>query len=270
MGQQTRRLGIQVRARTFAVMCACIFVVIGLAAYFGVKAAVEPSVAAPSGLAVQVDDGVVHAAWNPVDGSDQYLLIREDGSVAYSGAQTTGTDVSATAGAERYQVIAVDDGHESDPSSESTVKVDDTWGYLSEFAAQFPQVIAPTPSKEGWQGGTCMPIVRADRAELGAGVTGSGRPMGKARIACNPSDRITVHFIWMVSKDAVNSSFEYLSNQSGVESVRWKCGTGYFDSDHSQLYLRVEFREDLFIGIGITDAREAELLDLANSLPIEE
>lgn len=229
----------------------------------------EPDISAPDGLVLTPAAGAIDAQWNSVDGAEKYMLIRKDGTVAYVGAESTAKDSTPLAGKQSYRVIAIGEGgRESAASAAANVQVDDTWGDLFPFVKQFPKLLPQVPSAEGWSSVGCIPMVRPDAAELGQGDSGSGRVIGQARIGCSSSDITSLQVSWMISKEAADIFFGSVSAKPGRKAVRWQFGTGYFDALNSDLYLRLDEHDTVFIGLGVKGATQAQLLELANSLPL--
>lgn len=237
-----------------------------LIAYFSARALT--SVSAPDKLAADASAGAVTLTWNAVDGADSYTLVRDGGTVIYSGPDRTFVDIAADAGTRRYTVSATDGTRESPMSAEVEAKVMSGWGDIAPFVAQFPDLLPSNPEQVGWQDVRCQWMIRPDQSELGSGPTGSGQVIGKARMACSSPSTISFQIGWMASKDATNTYFARLSKDADRSAISWRHGSGYVDERYSEIYLRLDDHPDVFIGLADDGASRDELLKLADSIPI--
>ncbi|ALG83771.1 hypothetical protein ACH46_03660 [Gordonia phthalatica] len=254
--------------KTIAII-AVVAVLVLLASLFAVRSMVGSSTPdAPSGLSVSYEDGKVKAVWNTVSGADEYVLVRDDSTVAYSGSESKAEDLTATAGEHTYRVRAANSGRWSAESAETKVAVLTGWGQLTQFVTQFPDLLPKTPDAEGWQGITCRSMVRALLIERGPSDHGSGDPLVRARMHCFTSD-ISLQPMWMTSKNAVDQLMSEVSKDDSPESISWRYGTGYVVESARTIYLRFSDRDDLVINLSLKAGGKKELLDLANSMPLE-
>ncbi|GAA2371831.1 MULTISPECIES: hypothetical protein [Gordonia] len=261
------------RARTPArpvLIIAAVAVLVLLASLFAVRAMLGGSAPdSPGGLSLSADGGEVKAVWNGVSGADEYLLIRDDGVVVYSGPDTTAVDRTAGTGDHRYRLRAADSGRWSADGAESKVTVVSGWGELGPLAAQFPRLLPQTPEATGWQDLTCRSMVRAMPAERGPSNTGSGRALVKSRMHCFNSEMV-IQPAWMTSKDATDQVFTDISKNASPESIGWRHGTGYVVESEHAAYLRLADRDDVVFTVLLDRGGRRELLDVANRLPIDE
>ncbi|EGD53608.1 hypothetical protein [Gordonia neofelifaecis] len=256
-------------AKTLMVVAA-VAVLVLVASLFAVRAIIGGSSPdAPGGLSLSADGGEVKAVWNGVSGADEYLLIRDDGTVVYSGPDTTAVDQTAGTGDHRYRLRAADSGRWSADSAESKVTVVSGWGTLAPMAAQFPKLLPQTPDAKGWQDITCRSMVRAMRIERGPSDTGSGAALIKDRMHCfNP--KLVIQPAWMTSKDATDQLFTDISKNASPESVSWRYGTGYVVESEHAAYLRLADRDDVVFTVLLDAGGRKELLDVANQIPLDE
>ncbi|MBM7367534.1 hypothetical protein [Gordonia hydrophobica] len=255
-------------AKTLAIIAA-IAVLVLIASLFVVRAVTGSAAPdTPTGLSLSYDKGTVKAAWNRVSGADEYVLIRDDGVVVYSGGDSTAEDPTAPTGEHRYRVRASDSGRWSGESPETTVTVTSGWGQSAPFMAEFPQLLPQTPQASGWEGLTCRSMVRALKAERGPSDAGAGEPMVKLRMHCFNSE-IVVQPGWMTSKNAVDRVLSDLTKTAKAESISWRYGTGYVVEDEHTAYLRFSDRDDLMFVVTVDKADEKGILDVVNAMPLD-
>lgn len=247
------------------VVAALVFV----ASLFAVRAMVGGSTPdAPTGLSVSFENGKVKAAWNRVDGGDEYVLIRDEGTVAYSGSDSTAEDGTAPTGQHTYRVLAANDGRWSSESAETKVTVGSAWGRVAPFMAEYPQLLPQTPEETGWEGLSCRTLVRALKLERGSSDTGSGTPLAKARVHCFNS-KVIIQPGWMTSKNAVDQVLADLTKSQPTESIGWRYGTGYFSAVEHAAYLRLSDKPDEMFVVTVDGADKQGVLDVVNAMPLD-
>ncbi|MCF8609683.1 hypothetical protein L5G28_05825 [Gordonia sp. HY285] len=254
--------------RTWWIIAAAVVVLV--ACLFGVRFAVGGSgaVDTPSGLTTSVDEAGVKAAWTGVSGADRYQLVRDDSVVVYDGAATTYVDDQAATGKHRYTVRAVSDDVVSASSTASETTVGSSWGAYTTFVRQFPELLPQTPDLSGWKSIECYWMLSGFKGETGAAVDGSGNALSRARIACDGPD-VAVSVAWLDSKSATDAIFVNASKRPGIEAVKWRFGTGYFDGAEHVMHLRPDNHENVWIGIGANGATKDQLLEFANGIPLD-
>lgn len=254
--------------KTLAVIAAGAVLVL-IAALFVVRATTgSSSPDAPAGLSLTADDGKVKAVWNTVSGADEYILIRDGGTVVYRGEDTNAVDLTAATGEHSYRLRAENNGRWSAESADTKVTVVSGWGQDAPLIAQVPQVLPQTPAVTGWRDINCRSMVRALKIERGSSDAGNGDPLVKARLHCFNKDLI-VQPAWMTSKNATDQFFADVSKSAPVEPVTWRHGTGYVIEEDQVIYLRFAERDDLVFVVKLDKADKAALVDLANSMPFE-
>lgn len=257
------------RSRKVVLGVAAVAVVVFLLCLFAIRFTVGGSgaVNTPSGLTTSADNGAVKIAWTGVAGADGYQVRRGDAVVVYEGDATTFVDDEAPNGRHRYTVRAVSDGVESASSAASEVTVGSSWGTYTPYVRQFPDLLPQAPDVTGWKDLDCVWTLYGFKDEMGRAAEGSGKPLSRARVACN-SPELALAIGWMNSKEAADTIFGRASRLPGIEAVKWRHGTGYYDGDGHQLNLRPD-RGDVWIGIGADGATKEQLLELANAMPLE-
>ncbi|MCF8568896.1 hypothetical protein L5G32_01275 [Gordonia sp. HY002] len=245
-------------------------VVVFLVCLFAVRFTVGGSgaVDAPSGLTTSADAKGVKIAWTGVSGADGYQVLRDDAVVVYDGDSTTYVDDEAQAGKHRYTVRAVSGGVVSASSSASEVTAGSSWGVYAPFVKQFPDLLPQAPDLTGWKSIECGWTLYGFSDEIGRADDGSGDVLSRARIACD-SDELVLSVAWLDSTQATDTVFAAASRRPGIEAVKWRFGTGYYDGAKHVVHLRPENHADTWIGIGAPDATKDQLLELANSMPLE-
>ncbi|WOC12897.1 fibronectin type III domain-containing protein [Gordonia sp. MP11Mi] len=256
------------RRRTWWIVAASAVVIL-LACLFGVRFAIGGvgAVDSPSGLTTSVDGEGVKAAWTGVSGADGYQLVRDDSVVVYDGDATTYVDSQASTGKHRYTVRAVSEDVVSAASTASEATVDSSWGTYTPFVAQFPELLPQSPDLSGWKGVECYWMLSGFKDEMGTAVDGSGNSLSRARIACD--GEIALSVAWLDSKVATDAVFANASKRPGIEAVKWRFGTGYYDGSEHVMHLRPDNHENVWIGIGANDATKDRLLEFANDMPLE-
>lgn len=255
--------------KTRAVIAA-VAVLVLIASLFAVRAmsgGSDPD--APNGLSLTAKNGTVNATWNTVSGADEYILIRDDNTVAYRGPESKAVDATAPTGEHTYRVRAVNDGRWSAESGDTKVTVESGWGAIAPLVAEFPDLLPQTPLLLGWEDINCRSMVRAVKIERGSSDAGNGAPLVKARLHCFNTD-LMLQPVWMTSKNAVDQLFADMSKSAPAgESIRWRLGTGYVVEADKAIYLRFDDHDDLAVLAQLDKGGKKELVDLANKMPFE-
>lgn len=224
---------------------------------------------APTGLSASVKVGHVELAWQPVPGSDRYLLLRDD-QVVYAGAEPRGTDATVTKGKHVYRVQAQDHGVPSAMSQPITVEAGEGWGEGAPLVNLLPKLLPAAPRTDGpWEKLHCNWQIRPGRNELGPSEAGAGAVGMRYRLICGSQMKWGLHSMWFYSKDAVDG---YLSDViSNAEAFRWNHGSGFYLASRGEGYLKFDDPKLSLIVVGITrqDSKtKAGLIEMANRLPV--
>lgn len=245
-------------------------VLLFLAVLFSVRPLVADSAPdVPSGLSVSAENGKVKVVWNSVSGADEYILTRDGSTVIYQGSKTTAEDLTAATGGHKYQVRALSSGAMSSPSEEGKVTVTSGWGDIAVQVAQFPKLLPQTPEATGWNGMACRTMVKAVNDELGAGDTGSDKPMVAARLNCFKGTTV-LQPMWMTSKESADSVMSRITKTATPEAISWRYGTGYWVPEEASAYLRLTDHPDVLLAIITPKGTKDQSIQLMNSMPIDE
>ena len=204
----------------------------------------------------------------PVQAIVTYQVVRDDSVVVYDGDATTYVDDEATMGKHRYVVRAVSDGVESAASAPSEATAGSSWGAYRSYVSQFPDLLPQAPELSGWKDLECTWTLYGFKDEMGRAEDGSGKSLSRARITCG-SPELALSVGWLQSKEATDSIFGRASRRPGIEAVKWRFGTGYYDGGGNTLHLRPDDHEKVWIGISANGATKDQLLDFANAMPLE-
>ncbi|MFT4200050.1 hypothetical protein [Gordonia sp. (in: high G+C Gram-positive bacteria)] len=244
---------------------------VALAAFAGVRyfsSAPKPP-GAPTGVAGVAKVGHVEVTWRPVEGADDYLLIRDDLVVA-DGPEPRGVDATVTKGKHAYRVQASTRGVPSPMSAPVQVEAGEGWGAGAPLVALLPRLLPAAPKTDGpWEKLHCNWQIKPGRNELGPSETGAG-PVGmRNRLMCGSKMKWGLHAMWFYSKDAVDG---YLRDViPDAQAFRWNHGSGFFLTSRGEGYLKFDDPRLSLIVLGInrTDSTAKDpVVQMANQLPI--
>lgn len=263
------------RRRSWAPVVIAVLAVLALiGGFFAVRAVGRTAgPATPAAPGLTVGTGTVTATWPAVEGARSYQLRRGD-EIVYSGTDTRATDTTVTKGTRKYTVVAVgDDGILSHPSASASIDAGPGWGLYAPLIAQLPKLLPQAPDQTGWNGISCVWMLKPATNERGPSESGAGEVWTKLRIRCASSGFDTaMQVMWFDDKDGLDGALGTIAQ--GGQAFRWAHGTGYYltgaDTGHAILRLDEPGLDNILIGVadGLRPLSNDQLLAMSNSLPI--
>ncbi len=261
------------------IVVAIVALVLSLALGYFVRGSGD-AVSAPSDLTATRESVAVKVSWKSNSGATGYLLSRGD-EVAYSGPDTTFTDITAVAPAGTdtvaYSVRAVDaKGRVSSPSDTESVEVGAGWGLFAPSAQELSELLPAGPDAQGWNDMRCETRMDAIPPEEAGDRDGSGQQFIKSGFRCVVEADGTEYDLWTdfcVSPEALSSRMDEIRTWDGVRSTTWQHGravTGGGGDDLNWMGMTLDSNPDVYLELSAVDksTTAADVAAVADTLPV--